>query len=129
VTLLEAARALDAELDQLFPRGPYGNRSWDGDAWRSLRSALSEPVEASQDDLPAGFPYTVPGEEYARGYRAGMLFGVENAARQVDYHCDCTHADVPGIVRLLTDPTNPLNVLNDLAPLTPAAPPEPKEKP
>ena len=44
-------------------------------------------------------------EAEAMGYERGWKDGVEKAARQVEYHCDCTHADVPGIVRLLADPT------------------------
>ena len=36
-------------------------------------------------------------EAYLQGYRAG----VEAAAARVTLHCDCTHADVPAIVRLL----------------------------
>lgn len=40
--LERASRALDAELEQLFPVGPAGSRSWDGDAWRALRAVLAK---------------------------------------------------------------------------------------
>lgn len=36
---------------------------------------------------------------WLRGYRKA----VEDAAYTVARHCDCTHADVPGLVRLLAD--------------------------
>jgi len=40
-------------------------------------------------------------EDGRRGYLQGYAAGVEAAARTISHHCDCTHADVPEIVRLL----------------------------
>ena len=40
-------------------------------------------------------------ERAAEAHRTGWMAAVDKAVKMVRYHCDCKHADIPGLVGLL----------------------------
>lgn len=78
-----------------------------GEAIRAVEDAGGDNAQFHAEAIRALLapqPEEEPGREPT--LMAAYAQGVEDAAGQVEYHCDCEHADVPGLVRLLvTDQT------------------------